>query len=97
MPGEAVRRGPSESNSTCARRCSSELSVSIAQMRRSTGSSTAKPVGCGNCAVALVVTAAMRNAADTATRTAQLPGEGGVRSLYRRGAGEKDEYMHRAM
>src|SRR6266496_460959 len=45
MPGEAVSRGPRESNSTCARFGSCELSFSIAQMRRRTGSSTAKPVG----------------------------------------------------
>ncbi len=45
MPGDAVRRGPRESKSTSARRGSRELSLPIAQMRRRTGSSTAKPDG----------------------------------------------------
>jgi hypothetical protein len=75
MPGDAVSRGPSESNSTCARRGSSELSDSIAQMRRRMGSSTAKPVGCGNCAAAVVVMVASKQMADRAGRTVQLLGD----------------------
>src|ERR1700745_2921468 len=83
MPGDAVRRGPSESNSTCARCGSCELSLPMDQMRRRTGSSTAKPDGCGKpCGMAVRVTAAIIQAANKATRTSELLGEcWGMRSL----------------
>ena len=73
IPGDAVRRGPRESNSACARRGSCELSLPIAQMRRTTGFSTTKPDGCGNCAFALMVTrVASRAVAVRTRRTVQL-------------------------
>src|SRR6266545_716797 len=69
MPGDAVSRGPSESNSTCARRGSCELSVPIAQMRRSAGFSTMKPEGWGGpWAAAVVNEAAQSRMAATSMR-----------------------------
>src|SRR6185503_20609924 len=71
MPGDAVRRGPSESNSVCASRGSCELSDSIAQMRRRTASSTAKPDGCGKpwALRTVVATTAKNRAVERARRT----------------------------